>query len=131
VRKARGVAREFQTHIDDMMRESELDELRQQALKARDMNLQKMMEETVDPKGELKNAFNIDQQGGHPGSPPEDGAADDGQAKLAVQPQPATEPPVTAVPAAAPVAESVSAPASPAPTSAPTRIEPSQTDKQA
>ncbi|WP_255542793.1 Sec-independent protein translocase protein TatB [Azospirillum sp. INR13] len=33
VRKARGVAREFQTHIDDMMRETELDELRKEALK--------------------------------------------------------------------------------------------------
>lgn len=59
VRKARVVAREFQTHIDDMMREAELDDLRQQALKARDLNMSRMMEDAVDPKGELKGALDL------------------------------------------------------------------------
>ncbi|HRJ59581.1 MAG TPA: Sec-independent protein translocase protein TatB [Azospirillaceae bacterium] len=59
VRKARVVAREFQTHIDDMMREAELDDLRQQALKARDLNMSRMMENAVDPKGELKGALDL------------------------------------------------------------------------
>lgn len=70
VRKARVVAREFQTHIDDMMRETELDELRREALKTRDMNVKKMMEDTIDPKGELSKAFDVGLNG-HPGSPPE------------------------------------------------------------
>ncbi|MDR6774389.1 Sec-independent protein translocase protein TatB [Azospirillum sp. BE72] len=75
VRKARGVAREFQTHIDDMMRETELDELRKEALKTRDLNIKKMMEDTIDPKGEMGKAF--DPKGfdvglnGHAGSTPE------------------------------------------------------------
>ncbi len=75
VRKARGVAREFQTHIDDMMRETELDELRKEALKTRDLNIKKMMEDTIDPKGEVGKAF--DPKGfdvglnGHAGSTPE------------------------------------------------------------
>ncbi|MBF5094313.1 twin-arginine translocase subunit TatB [Azospirillum sp. INR13] len=75
VRKARGVAREFQTHIDDMMRETELDELRKEALKTRDLNIKKMMEDTIDPKGEVGKAF--DSKGfdvglnGHAGSTPE------------------------------------------------------------
>lgn len=59
VRKARVVAREFQTHIDDMMREAELDDLRQQALKARDLNMSRMVENAVDPKGELKGALDL------------------------------------------------------------------------
>ncbi|CAO3435297.1 Sec-independent protein translocase protein TatB [Azospirillum endophyticum] len=75
VRKARGVAREFQTHIDDMMRETELDELRKEALKTRDLNIKKMMEDTIDPKGEVAKAFDAKEfdagLNGHAGSPPE------------------------------------------------------------
>lgn len=93
VRKARGVAREFQHHIDDMMREAELDELRQQALKARDLNLTRMVEDTVDPKGTLRSAFDppsIDGTGtGHSTATP-----------AGPVPLPATAPPVA--PAAAP-----------------------------
>lgn len=59
VRKARLVAREFQTHVDDMMREAELDELRQQALKARDFNMSQAVENALDPKGELKGALDL------------------------------------------------------------------------
>jgi len=75
VRKARVVAREFQTHIDDMMRETELDELRKEALKTRDLNIKKMMEDTIDPKGEVGKAFDAKEfdvgLNGHPGSTPE------------------------------------------------------------
>lgn len=118
VRKARVVARDFQGHIDDMMREAELDELRQQALKVRDTNLKSMVENTVDPKGELKNAFDVsmaDVSGaggasGHPGSTPEEDGPAPANAPVgspqvaAAQPLPATEPPVTApLPEAPPV----------------------------
>lgn len=126
VRKARVVARDFQGHIDDMMREAELDELRQQALKVRDANLKSMVENTVDPKGELKNAFDVNLASGasgHPGSPPEDGgpAVPVGSPQVAAaQPQPATEPPVTAPAPAAPPVEFTPAPAAaPAATPAP------------
>lgn len=75
VRKARVVAREFQTHIDDMMRETELDELRKEALKTRDLNIKKMMEDTIDPKGEVGKAFDAKEfdvgLNGHAGSTPE------------------------------------------------------------
>ena len=123
VRKARVVARDFQGHIDDMMREAELDELRQQALKVRDANIKSMVENTVDPKGELKGAFDVGLNG-HPGSPPEeDGpAAPVGSSKVAAaQPLTATEPPVPSPPPAAPPVEYVPAPAAatPAPASAP------------
>ncbi|MBB3264090.1 sec-independent protein translocase protein TatB [Azospirillum sp. OGB3] len=121
VKKARVVARDFQGHIDDMMREAELDELRKEALKVRDTNLQKMVENTIDPKGELKGAFDvaadIGANNGHFGSPPEDGPAPvtpvGSPQVTAAQPQPATEPPVTAPPPPAPPAEFVPAPAQP------------------
>jgi len=117
VRKARLVARDFQGHLDDMMREAELDDLRKQALKARDMNIQRMLEEQVDPKGDLKKAFEVtpEMSGavGHPGSPPEDQPAPPPA-------PPAVEPPAPAAPA--PASEPAKAEAAPAP-------QPAATDK--
>ena len=110
VRKARGVAREFQTHIDDMMRETELDELRKEALKTRDLNIKKMMEDTIDPKGEVGKA--LDPKGfdvglnGHAGSTPEP--------DLPQVPAPAPAP-APAAPAAPVVADSTPPSAAPSP----------------
>lgn len=118
VRKARGVAREFQHHIDDMMREAELDELRQQALKARDMNLTRMVEDTVDPKGTLRSAFD---------PPSIDGTGTGQSAAAAPVPLPATAPPATTpvepvtapVPPAASESPVPSTPVGPPPAAAP------------
>lgn len=87
VRKARLVAREFQSHVDDMMREAELDDLRQQALKARDLHMSRMLEDTVDPKGELKAALDL---------PPPNIAAPPTADET--PPAPAPEPPAPAIP---------------------------------
>lgn len=101
VRKARLVAREFQGHLDDMMREAELDDLRKQALKARDMNIQRMMEEQIDPKGEMKTALDMSKEisatGGHPGSPAEDAPAAPPQTQTLPDPAKPVDP-VTAAP---------------------------------
>lgn len=59
VRKARLVARDFQGHLDQMVREAELDDLRQEALKARDLNLKKMVENTIDPTGQMRSALDV------------------------------------------------------------------------
>ncbi|MCG5243615.1 Sec-independent protein translocase protein TatB [Azospirillum doebereinerae] len=126
VRKARVVAREFQTHIDDMMRETELDELRKEALKTRDLNIKKMMEDTIDPKGEVSKAFDVGLTG-HPGSPVETAAATD--SVPAEAPAPATTPePAIAPPLPAPTADSAPpVPAKPDPVPAVSH----PTDKQA
>lgn len=106
VRKARFVARDFQSHIDDMMREAELDDLKKQALKARDLNIAREVEKAIDPTGDVKAAFELPPEAsgvaGYHGSPPEE-----------EQPRPATEPPVTL-----PVAEAAS-PSLPEPEKAP------------
>jgi sec-independent protein translocase protein TatB len=49
VRRARGMAREFQNSIDDMIREAELDDLR----KATSLNLDQTIRKTLDPGEEL------------------------------------------------------------------------------
>ncbi|MBP2316033.1 Sec-independent protein translocase protein TatB [Azospirillum soli] len=119
VRKARLVARDFQGHLDDMMREAELDELRKEALKVRDANLQKMVEDTVDPKGDLKAAFDIGGANGYPGSPSEEASA-----PSRPQPQTATEPPVTAPAPPAPPVEFNPSPASAIPAATAPAAEP-------
>jgi sec-independent protein translocase protein TatB len=53
VRKARAVAREFQSGIDDMMREAELDEAKKSIESARQFNVRKQIEDTFDPTGEV------------------------------------------------------------------------------
>ncbi len=60
VRKARGMMREFQGHVDEMMRESELDEVRKEIDKISTGDLGREIERTIDPGGEIKSALDVD-----------------------------------------------------------------------
>lgn len=53
MRKVRGMAREFQSGLDDMVREAELDEARKTLQEATRFDPKKAIAETVDPSGEL------------------------------------------------------------------------------
>lgn len=53
VRKARGLAREFQGHFDDMAREADLEDAKKAVNAARNFDVQKMAEATIDPEGEI------------------------------------------------------------------------------
>lgn len=55
--KARAVAREFQGSIDQMVRESELEDVRKEMEKAASVNLTQEIEQTIDPKGEVQAAL--------------------------------------------------------------------------
>lgn len=69
VRKARMLTREFQSSIDDMVREAELEDVRKQALELKQLNVAKQIEKTIDPTGSLRNAFDPE-DGGKPATPP-------------------------------------------------------------
>ena len=57
-RKARELAGEFQRGVDDMMRESELADLKTQVEKATDPNqLRREIEKTVDPTGDIARSL--------------------------------------------------------------------------
>lgn len=57
-RKARELAGEFQRGVDDMVRESELSELKTQVEKATDPNaLRREVEKTVDPTGDIARSL--------------------------------------------------------------------------
>lgn len=59
-RKARQMAGEFQRSVDDMMRESELEDLRKQAQAFNNTNVRSEIEKAVDPKGEMTKALTIE-----------------------------------------------------------------------
>lgn len=120
VRKARMAAREFQGHIDDMMREAELDELRQHAMKARDLNLSRAMESSIDPAGEIKAALQLPPVGT---TDPSSAAATTPSAQ---PPEPALVPPPTAEETAADIAAAAAEapPAAPADTPKPDDLPP-------
>jgi sec-independent protein translocase protein TatB len=86
VAKARSMARDFQTNVDDMVREAELDEVKKQVQKLEHGGLERMVQDTVDPKGQLSKALE----------------APDLNAATATAPSPAvaSPPPVVAAPSA-------------------------------
>lgn len=58
--RARGMAREFQNSVDDMVRQAELDELREQVQKARTFNLTDELEKNIDPDGSVRKTLAVE-----------------------------------------------------------------------
>lgn len=56
LRKARGMAREFQDGIDDLVREAELDDLKKEITDGSPTSIAQHIENTIDPGGDLKDA---------------------------------------------------------------------------
>jgi len=77
VRKARLLAREFQSSVDDMVRQAELEDLRKQVNQLRRTDLSAEIEKTVDPHGAVREALTIDER-----LPPADGTMPSSGAKL-------------------------------------------------
>jgi sec-independent protein translocase protein TatB len=57
VRKARSLSREFQSSIDQMIREAELDDIRQELKKAGEIDIEHEFRRTVDPTGSLEESL--------------------------------------------------------------------------
>jgi len=59
MKQARKLAREFQSGVDDLIREAEIDEARKAVEDAR-RNIAEGIEKTVDPTGEVRQSFTED-----------------------------------------------------------------------
>ena len=59
VGKGRALAREFQRQLEDMAREAELDKVKSEIEKAGRTDLKRSIERQIDPKGDLKDAFDV------------------------------------------------------------------------
>src|SRR5262245_27685621 len=57
VRKARTLSREFQSSVEQMIREAELDEMRQELKKASEFDIEKEFRNTIDPSGSLAESL--------------------------------------------------------------------------
>ena len=90
VRKARTLSREFQSSVEQMVREAELDEMRQELKKASEINLDHEFREAVDPTGSLAESLKPPELPNFSGTaPPEPAPPETAQAAL---PAPAVEP---------------------------------------
>ena len=78
VGKARAIAREFQGSLDQMIREAELDEVKRQVEAATNVNIERELEKSIDPGGEMERSL----------SAPALTAATPGPAPLPVPPDP-------------------------------------------
>ena len=108
VRRARTITREFQRHVDDMVKESELEELRELRKMATldKRTIAREIGKQIDPKGELKAvAKSLDTRDiGRPGQVPKDGAETDDTGAEDALPAPAADKPAAPVQAAKPQA---------------------------
>ena len=59
VKKARNIAREFQSGVDEMVREADLDDLKQELNKATNGDLKKTLTDAVDPGGDLAKEMDM------------------------------------------------------------------------
>lgn len=114
MRKARQISGEFRASLDQMVREAELDEVRQQVKQATEIDLDKEFTKTVDPTGSLAEALR----------PPDFDLNAPAKPKAIEAPPPAEGAPATAEPtdAAAPAPQAAELPPTDAP--APTAAEP-------
>ena len=61
VGKAKSMTSEFRGHVDDMIRDTELDEVKKQIDSAGSFDPNSALEETIDPDGDIKSAFDFNE----------------------------------------------------------------------
>ncbi|KAF0115329.1 MAG: tatB [Rhodospirillaceae bacterium] len=67
VGKARALAGEFHRHVDEMVREAELEEFRRKAEELNRKNLAQVLENSVDPDGAIRRGLELPEPGPEPG----------------------------------------------------------------
>ncbi|HVR66268.1 MAG TPA: Sec-independent protein translocase protein TatB [Verrucomicrobiae bacterium] len=60
MKQARKMAREFQSGVDEIVREAELEDARKAVSAVTGRSVNQMLEKTIDPTGEMKKALNED-----------------------------------------------------------------------
>ena len=75
IRKARDMSREFQNNVEDMMRESELEEVRQNLKQAAEFDAEHAIGKTFDPDGSLADGLKTPELPDYAEPAPESAAA--------------------------------------------------------
>ncbi len=89
VARARAIAREFQSSLDQMVREAELEDMRKEVEKATNINLDHEIERSIDPNREIERS--LAEPTIAPAQPPP-APAPPAEPADAASPPPATEP---------------------------------------
>ncbi len=89
IKKARGMAAEFQTHVDEMVRDADLTEVRDQISALRGYNMTRALEKLVDDDGSIRRTFTENPLAGI--STPTPAPAPTIEADVAVAERPAVE----------------------------------------
>lgn len=84
IRRARGLARDFQKGVDDIVREAELDDIKKELKDVSSGDMGARIEKAVDPTGEIKDAFKLDKP---------DNSADSKKPATSGAAKPETDPP--------------------------------------
>ncbi len=61
IRKVRGMAAEFQSTLDDMAREADLDDIKKEIVRAGEIDPGDEFKAAVDPSGDMDGAFDLDE----------------------------------------------------------------------
>ena len=100
IKKARGMAAEFQGHVDEMMREANLADVKTEINKLRRFDFRAAAENTLDPDGKLRATVKeVDQSVSTPATPykpPEPVEEDLPDSPAMIPPDAARKPPVPA-----------------------------------
>ena len=94
IKKARRMAAEFQTHVDEMVREADLSEVRNSINEIRNFDFRGEIEKAIDPDGSIRDTF-----ASNPLEPTRGGGAATSVEEIAVS-EPAAAEPVRSEPAA-------------------------------
>jgi sec-independent protein translocase protein TatB len=110
IKKARKMASEFQTHVDEMVREAELGDLKQTFNDIRRMDITSALEKAVDPDRSIRKTFEENPLDPVPATPEPAPLENEAIAEPAVE-APALEATAIEAPAAPPEPEGPQAPA--------------------
>jgi sec-independent protein translocase protein TatB len=108
IKKARRMAAEFQTHVDEMVREADLSEIRSSINEIRNFDIKGEIERTIDANGSIRSTFAT-----NPLDPVASPATATSVEEIAVS-EPVIEVPATPEPVIEPVAATPCKPAAPA-----------------
>jgi sec-independent protein translocase protein TatB len=76
VRKARSISRDFQSSVEEMIREAELEDVRREMQKATSLDIEGEFKKTIDPKGEIAEHLKPPDLDAPPPSAPAETAGD-------------------------------------------------------
>ena len=88
IKKARRMAAEFQTHVDEMVREADLHDVRASINEIRNFDIRGEIERNVDPDGSLRSTFASSPQEATAAAPPPSPAVAEVAVSEPIEPEP-------------------------------------------